>query len=122
MSHATGNRLAEYALSEISDELRTVTVLYEDDYEIIYLRDDLQESYDPDLYRRVVDSFRVEMSGERHLEDESSVGSKRATIHYHDNAYVFQFPHDDCHSILLSVVPSVGSQLRSFINACEQRL
>jgi len=122
MIREAGNQLAEYALNELGDEVRTVAVLYEDDCEVVYLRDDLRESYEPEDYKEVADSFRIEMRGEQHLKKESPIGPKRSIIHYHDNAFVFQFPHDDCHSIILSVAPSVGSDLRSFINACGERI
>jgi len=122
MPRATGNQLAEYARGEISDALRTVAVLYEDDCEIVYLRDDLKKTYNPEQYKKVADAFRTDLSSTPDTSDETPIGQKHSLIHYHENAYVFQFPHDDCHSILMSVNPSVGSQLRSFLTECQKRI
>lgn len=122
MPRETGNRLADYARGQIGDALRTVVVLYENDCVVVYLRDDLRKTYTPEQYREVADSFRTDMRIDAHSSGETSIGQKRSLIHYHENAYVFQFPHDDCHSILMSVKPSVGSRLRSFINECQKRI
>jgi len=122
MPRETGNNLVEYALSEVDEKLRTVAVVFEDDFEILYLRDDLQETYSSSQYNRVVDSFRTERTPERDGKATAPLGAKQSLIHYHERAFVFQFPHADCHSILLSVEPSVGPRLESFITACQNRL
>jgi hypothetical protein len=57
-----------------------------------------------------------------HETSNSQLSSKNCLVHSHENAYVFQFPHEDCHSILLSVEPEVGSDLNSFIESCRSRL
>jgi hypothetical protein len=122
MSPDAGDRLAEYALAEVGDEVRTVAILYEDGCEVIYIREDLRESYSPAEYKRLAGSFRIDMREDQHDEEDAPIGPKRSLIHYHGDAYVFQFPHEECHSVLLSVAPSVGSRLRSFISDCEERI
>jgi len=118
----TGNKLVEYALGEVNEKLRTVVVVFADDFEILYMREDLRETYSPSQYKRVVDSFRTERKLERDSEATAPIGAKQSLIHYHESAFVFQFPHEDCHSILLSVEPSVGPRLESFITDCQNRL
>lgn len=122
MPRDTGNQLAEYAREEVGEALRTVVVVYEADFDVIYLRSDLEQSYSQDRYESVVDSFRIELRANIHDTDTSLIGPKQSIVHYHDKAYVFQFPHKDCHSILLSVEPRVGTQLQEFITACKQRI
>jgi NAD-dependent DNA ligase len=118
----TGQQLAKYARSEVDQALRTVTVLYEDDCEVVYVRDDLQKEYAESQFKRNADSFRVDGVLDKVNEEHPFIGEKNSIIHYHENAYVFQFPHENCHSILMSVEPTVGSQLKSFISACQDRL
>ena len=122
MPHGTSNRLVEYAREHIGNALRTVAVIYENDCEVIYLREDLQTAYDPEQYKSVAESFRTDLGLAAHVTGESPVGGKQAIIHQHDSAFVFQFPHEDCHSILMSVDPEVGSQLRSFASECQQQI
>ncbi|WP_134671837.1 hypothetical protein [Halorussus marinus] len=122
MPSATGERLAGYATDQLGDALRTVFVLFEDDWKPIYIRDDIRQTYTEDRYERVAESFRIDFEAGVHERPETEIGSKAAIVHYHDNAYVFQFPHEQCHSVLLSVEPEVGSKLSSFIDGCRDRL
>ncbi|MFB6082978.1 MAG: hypothetical protein ABEJ94_01880 [Halorientalis sp.] len=121
MPRDTSNRLVEFARGQIGDALRTVIVLYEADHEVIYLREDLEDGYTPTRFERVTDSFRTDL-GIDDAPGDSPVGRKRAIIHEHENAFVFQFPHPDCHSILMSVEPGVGTRLRSFVSECQRRI
>ncbi|MBX0325120.1 hypothetical protein EGH21_18995 [Halomicroarcula sp. F13] len=122
MPHETTARLAEYAHNNVNDALRTIAVVYEGDCEVLYLRDDLKGEYTAAEYKSVVDSFRVVPELTSDMTSEAPLGSKQCLIHYHEKAFVFQFPHEACHSLLLSVEPTVGSRLQSFINGCQQRL
>ena len=122
MPQNTGNRLVQYARRQVDDALRTVLVLYDDEYEILHLRDDLRESYNPDEYEAIAESFRIDLSTDTTAWEGAPIGEKASLIHYHDSAYVLQFSHEDCHSILLSVEPRVGSRLKSFIDGCQEQI
>lgn len=118
----TGETLVKFSKDKLGDSLRTVVVLYENDFEMVYLDDRLQESYSADQFRQVVNSFRIDLSETFHSTTDSLLGHKNCLIHSHEYAYVFQFPHEDCHSILLSVEPEVGSNLKSFIDRCRKQI
>jgi hypothetical protein len=118
----TGSRLANYAYQIIDDALRTVAVLFDDDCDVIYLRDDLQDTYSLSQYEQVASSFRINTAEDIHRTNESPLQAKEAIIHYHHDVYVFQFPHEECHSILLSVESGIGSQLTSFIEGCKDQI
>lgn len=122
MAEKSGEQLAKYAEEQMEDALRTVFVLHDDDCEVIYLRDDIRQRYTADQYKRVAESFRIDLNTAVRERTESQIGSKNSIIHYHEGAYVFQFPHSDCHSILLSIEPRVGSQLKSFIKDCQNQI
>lgn len=122
MPRDTGNVLLDFALERVGQLLRTVAVIYEDDCEVIYLREDLEQRYSAREYESVVDTFRTEMRFDAAGPSGAPLGSKESIIHYHEDGFVFQFNHDDCHSILLSVDPDVGSQLQTFITECRKRI
>jgi hypothetical protein len=122
MPTETGAELIEYAQNQVGDALRTVAILYEEGFEVVYLRDDLSKNYDPTQYKEIAASFRIDLKEDLHQSSESLIGEKISTIHYHENAYVFQFLHEDCHSLLLSVEPDVGERLQYFIEGCEDRI
>ncbi|QIO25264.1 hypothetical protein [Haloarcula sp. JP-L23] len=96
--------------------------MYEDDCELIYLRDDLKDRYTAEEYKTVVDTFREVPELTNETTNDAPLGSRQTLIHYHEKAFVFQFSHEECHSLLLSVDRDVGSRLNSFINGCQQQL
>ncbi|WP_396610894.1 hypothetical protein ACH9L7_11785 [Haloferax sp. S1W] len=57
MVGGTVERLIEYVHERAGDGLRTVVVMNEDSWEVVYLRDDLQQKYSSDTYAAVVDRF-----------------------------------------------------------------
>lgn len=122
MTADSTNRLVEYARDQMDDALRTAFILYEDGFEVLYLRDDIRKTYSADQYKRVVESFRTDPNVDTPEEGGSQIGEKISLIHYHEGAFVFQFPHEDCHSIILSVETHIGSQLKSFIEGCQNQI
>ena len=122
MPRDTGNVLLDFALERVEHLLRTVTVIYEDDSEVIYLREDLEQRYSAQEYESIVDVFRTDMGFDATGPSGAPLGSKESIIHYHEDGFVFQFNHEDCHSILLSVDPEGGSQLQAFITECRKRI
>jgi hypothetical protein len=122
MPHESTAELEDYAHNTVNEALRTIAILYEDGCEIVYLRDNLKGKYSKQEYYAVADTFREIPELKESKTEDAPLGSKQALVHYHEKAYVFQFPHEQCHSILLSVDPTVGSRLKSFITGCQERL
>lgn len=122
MVKEVATQLGDYARKQVDKSLRTVTIVYEDDWEVIYLRNDLGEKYSPSDYKLVVDTFRQVPELGRGVTSDVPLGDKKCLIHYHDGAFVFQFPYENCHSILLSVEKSVGARLQTFIDGCQNQL
>jgi hypothetical protein len=121
MSSESINRLAHHARDELGRSLRTVAVVYDDDFEVVYLRDDLKELYTKDSYANIVDSFRDIPAAQWGSGKESPIGKRKSVVYCHENAFVFQFGVSGCHSVLMSVEPDVGTKLRTFIDDCQQR-
>ena len=122
MPRDTATALQEFALESVGQSLRTIVVVFEADFEVEYLRDDLKDRYSATEYGDIVETFRTVPDVNEEFPGEHSIGPRRCLIHYHQNAFVFQFPHEGCHSILLSVEPTVGSRLEDFIIECQERI
>lgn len=122
MPQETTEKLEDYAHRTVNEALRTIAILYNDGCEVVYLRDNLKGEYSKEEYYEVADTFRGIPELTASKTEDAPLGSKQALVHYHEKAYVFQFPHERCHSILLSVDPTVGSRLKSFIDGCQERL
>lgn len=121
MSVEATARLAKYAREELGDSLRTIAIIYEDSFEVLYLREDLKDRYTRETYGDIVDVFREIPAPSWHGEGESPLGDRTSVVHCYENAFVFQFNISGCHSVLMSVEPDVGTKLRTFIGDCQER-
>lgn len=120
MVDAAAERVTEFLREQLGDELRTVVVVTEDDWRMAYLRDDLKAEYDSEAYSAVVDSFRLETRLLSPETDALPVGERRALIHYHENAFVLQFPFSETESLLVSVTSEAGRNLMGFIETVRE--
>lgn len=120
MVYDSAQRATEYVTDRVGDGLRTVVVVEEDGMEIEYLRDDLKREYSEESFADVVDTFRLEQPFMSPDLESRPVGERRAIVHYHENAFVLQFPLSPSESILISLTPESGRNLLSFIEKCHQ--
>jgi len=121
MIEDAAHRITTYLREQIDDGLRTVVVLRPDRWAGIYLRSDLQETYDGGSYEDVLDTFR---DGETFAFDDEigEIGQRRALVHYYEEAFVFLFPFDDDEVILVSVEADAGRELLMFIETCRRQI
>jgi hypothetical protein len=121
MSVEATARLARYARDELQDSLRSVAIIYDDDFEVQYLREDLRDTYTRETYGDIVDVFREIPTADWDGPGDGPIGERNSVVHCHENAFIFQFNISGCHSVLMSVDPDVGTKLRTFIGDCQNR-
>jgi hypothetical protein len=112
--------LAEYVYDRIGDGLRTVVIIYNDDFEIRYLNDNLQQEYTKEAYEEVVNTFRLEDPFLSPKLEGQPVGERRALVDYHEHACVIQLPYSESETILISISRDAGRDLVEFIESCRQ--
>ncbi|PSP79968.1 hypothetical protein BRC88_07605 [Halobacteriales archaeon QS_4_69_225] len=115
-------RITEFVQEQVGDGLRTVAVVTPGGWELHYLRSDLKREYDEDAYGEVVESFRLEESSLAPATGDRPVGDRLAVVHYHENAFVLQFPVEERRSVLVSVTSDAGRELLEFIEECRSRV
>ncbi|WP_435195050.1 hypothetical protein [Natronomonas sp. EA1] len=120
MARETVERLTGYLLNEAGDGLRTVVVIHEDGYDTHYLRHDLRGEYTEDRFSEVVETFRDTSPSEAPDIEGTPIGTRRAVVTYHENAFVLQFPVSDSDSVLISLTADAGRDLLDFIESCQQ--
>ncbi|WP_136717942.1 hypothetical protein [Halorientalis salina] len=120
MVRDTARRVTDHVLDQVGDELRTTAVLTPDDWEVVYLRDDLSEQYAPDEYEQALTAFRATTEVDQPAVETLPIGERRAVVHYHEHAFVLQFPYQPGKTVIVSVEPAVGSSLGSFIDECRE--
>lgn len=60
MAKETSRRLAQYLQANTDGRLRSVVHYTPDDYELVYLRDDVEELYSGEELESVADQLRIE--------------------------------------------------------------
>lgn len=120
MIQTAAKRLTRYLRDELEVGLRTVVIVQEESHEIYYLRQDLREEYTEATYEQVIETFRLDDSSISPEIDGTPVGDRRAVVHYHENAFVLQFPFSETESVLISITPEAGRSLLQFIEDCRQ--
>ena len=120
MARTATERTAAFVRDRIGDGLRTVVLVTENDWETAYLRDDLKTVYDRRTYSEVVDAFRLQEGFMSPNIDGHPVGERRALVHYHESAFVLQFPFSETETILVSVTNDAGRDLMGFIETVRQ--
>lgn len=113
-------RVTNFLRDRLGDGLRTVAVVTPDGYQVTYIADTLDKQYSDEAYAEVIDSLRLERPFLSPLIEDFPIGERRAVLHYHENAFVLQFPFSDTESILISMSPEVGSDLLDFIETCRR--
>lgn len=70
----------------------------------------------------MVDTFRLEDPFLSPGIESRPVGERRGIVHYHENAFVIQFPVSASESILISLSPDAGRDLMDFLETCRQKV
>lgn len=101
-------RVTEYLLDKVGDDLRTVTIVGPDDFDVTYLNETLKREYSAESFAAVVDTSRFNQPLFSPDIDGAPVGERRAILHYHEHDFVLQFPFSADETILVSVAREVG--------------
>lgn len=120
MAHNAAERITDYLQDRVGGGLRTVVIVGEDGWEVCHLRRDLREEYTEETYDEVVGTFRLEHPFLAPETESRPVGKRHAIVHYHEHAFVVQFPLSETESILVSLTPETGRNLLRFIENCRR--
>lgn len=114
--------LMEFLQSRVGDHLRTVVILREARYDVVYLNDNIRDKYSRESFSDVVDAFRLDKPFLNPGTNQQPLGERKAVVHYHENAFVLQFPFSEDDSILVSLDRETGRDLLEFIEECRRRV
>ena len=122
MSRAIAQELASYLDQRAGDSLRAVGHYSADDYEIVYLRDDVRDRYSDADIKEIVKNLRWESFAKSTHEGQYHLGSLNCSIQAFVEGVVMQFPYDDKHGTLITLDPGAARQLVAFIDDCLTRI
>lgn len=108
-------RLAEYIRDRVGDAARAVGYHDREGYQIVYLRDDLEDQYSPEQWGRFVrtsSNIHSELKGLRRR------GPPEASLHSLENALFVQFYLDSDAVIFVGLESDVGRNFMGFVDDC----
>lgn len=120
MKSKTHRSLVSYLRRQAGDYLRGVVIYTTDDYDVLYLRDDLHVQQFNEKTERMCN----------HLKQETRTREQRAlpfdgfhgTIRFFEEAMVMHYPHTQERGTVITLEPEVGRNLTSFMHECEKRI
>lgn len=119
MSQRSAHQIADAVREQSGDDVRTVIAIDDDEWDVVYLRDDLKEAYDEAAFDRAVETFHAAAPAASKDVEALPLGGRKAAVYYHENAFVLQFWFDD-HRVLVSVSADAGRELFHFLEECRQ--
>ena len=109
-------RLSTYLNERVDDLLRGVAHYQQDEFEVVYLRDDIRER----RHREEVDKMLTRIKQEGTDEEERSFpfGHLHATLRIFDETIFMHFPIENQTGVVVSLEPEVAQSLNSFVGDC----
>lgn len=108
--------LSTYLNDRLGDLLRGVAHYQMEEFEVVYIRDDIQEQ----RHRDEVEEMLSRIKHERSPEEEQSFpfGHLSATVRVFDEAIFMHFPVENQTGVVVALEPAVAKSLNSFVGDC----
>lgn len=114
------NRLAKYCQDRLGDGLRAVGYHSGTSFEVVYIRDGLEEQYPADRVQRFIEGSRSVHRDVEHMDDK--MGSPEASLHMLEEGLIIQFHEPGEDVVFLSMDRDVGRNFTRFIRECMNEM
>lgn len=108
--------------AEAGDALRSVVRYGEDDYELLYVRENVDGIYTEDELDGIFTDLRLEGWGRETLEDRFNAGRLECSISGFEEAMMFHFVTSDFDGALVTYDRHAGVNADSFLEVCKREL
>lgn len=115
MSRRASESIGDLCREQAGPLLRTVFHYDEDDFETVYLRDDVAEQYTDAELRGYFEQLTDERNREREQEAALHVGHHHATLKLYDGALVLHFPQGRGVGTVISFEPEGCRDMATFV-------
>lgn len=120
MGRDTHHRLVTYLRNTADEYLRGIAMYDADEYDVLYLRDDLRARRFKSEVDRMVD--RLNQESRAREQQAFPFGDLTGTLRTFEEAVVMHFPHTQGRGTIITLEPGVARQLNSFMHECEKRI
>lgn len=120
MNGDSQQHLLTFLKEQAGDYLRGVAIYDADNYDSLYVRDDVQAEHFEDEIDRMIDRLREE-SRARELRD-FPFDELNGTVRSFGDALVMHFPRPQERGTVITLDPEVARDLNTFMSQCLQRI
>lgn len=113
------DRLVRKLQAEAGDALRSVTRYGETDYEMIYLRENVEAIYTEAEFDEIFEDLRLEGWGRDTLEELFNAGMLECSIYGFEEAMMFHFVSNGFEGALVTYDRGADVETEQFIEACK---
>lgn len=122
MSIEVSQALSRFFRQEVGQSLRLVAHYTDDEIDFVYLRDDLEETYDEEEFSQTFTVHRQDKATAIQQQSVIAAGNHHVTLRIYDDAIVFNFTQTDEVGTVVSVTPEVGQNLLTFVTRSLKQL
>jgi len=112
--------LTEYLVDRIDQDLRGVVEYDEMDTKTLHLRDDIQQSRVQNQIGQILQRLKPETAQAE--EAAFQLGNLHVTVRCFGDAVILHFPTGRDEGVIVSLEPSVASDLTAFARTCSQEI
>lgn len=118
--HEAAERLTERCRELAGDSLRAVVLYSETGDDVVYLREDLEATYEAgEMDAIAVTAYELHDDLRTFGSDSLDMTGYWGTVHVFDDVVAMQFVYDASHGVLVSFDPDVGQNLHEFVRDCQ---
>lgn len=122
MAISVSEELMDFLREETGQFLRSVIHYTSDDYEILYLREDIESEYQDGDIEQVINNLRMESIDTPRQEQMYVHGRLGSTIRVFEDAVEIHLPHDDYEGTAIALDPEATYALHTFVGECLNRI
>ena len=108
--------LSRYLNDRVDDLLRGVVHYRDEEFEVVYLREDIREQRHRDEVEQMLS--RITHEGTTEEEQSFPFGHLRATLRIFDETIFMHFPIENQTGVVVALEPEVAQSLNSFVGDC----
>ena len=113
----SASHLVKFLTNQAGNHLRGAIHYFEDGYDSLYLREDVEELYSDAKMEELAEYYR-QQSTVQNAEEPFSLGNCHCNISCYDDAILFHFAQGDNVGTVITLDPEVGSDILGFITRC----
>ncbi|MFP9193879.1 hypothetical protein [Natronosalvus vescus] len=118
MARESATKLIDYLEEEFPEALRSVGYYTSEESEFLFVRDDVDSTYDCGELQRIFRDYKLEALDAAHQESLYEHGSLLATARFFDRATELHFVHGETEGIITAIDAGSVDDVRGLVCEC----